>query len=224
MPEPAARRVLILFAHPAYQRSRVNRALVESVHGLDGVTFHDLYEEYPTYRINARREQALLTEHDTVVWQHPFYWYSCPALLKEWLDLVLEYGWAYGEGGTALRGRKVLSAITTGGREEAYARGGNNRFSIRELLAPFEQTAALCGMEWLPPFAVHGTVGMEDDAAIAAHAADYRRVIEALRDGRLNASPGGRGASSAQRKPAGARSLSSHWAGREARMGVILPS
>ncbi len=186
MPDPA-RRVLILFAHPAFQRSRINRALVDSVRGLDGVTFHDLYEEYASYRINVRREQALLAEHDAVVWQHPFYWYSCPALLKEWLDLVLEYGWAYGEKGTALHGKRALSAITTGGREAAYAREGYNRFSIRELLAPFEQTASLCGMEWLPPFAVHGAVEMEDKAAIDAHAADYRRVVEALRDGRLDA-------------------------------------
>ncbi|HJP32673.1 MAG: NAD(P)H-dependent oxidoreductase [Candidatus Latescibacteria bacterium] len=42
-----SRRILLLFAHPAYQRSRANRPLVEAVRDLSGVTFRDLYEEYP---------------------------------------------------------------------------------------------------------------------------------------------------------------------------------
>jgi len=45
-----------------------------------------------------------------IVFHHPFYWYSSPAILKEWQDLVLEYGFAYGHEGTALRGKKSLSA------------------------------------------------------------------------------------------------------------------
>src|SRR5688572_33193483 len=99
------RRVLILFAHPVLERSRVNRRLVEAVTGLDDVTVHDLYETYPTLSIDVRREQALLLEHDVVVAQHPFYWYSTPSVLKEWQDLVLEHGWAYGHGGTRLHGK-----------------------------------------------------------------------------------------------------------------------
>ena len=178
-------RILILFAHPAFEKSRVNRRLAEEVRSLPGVTFHDLYERYPDFDVDVSREQQLLTEHDVVVMQHPFYWYSTPALLKEWEDLVLEHGWAYGSGGTALQGKVLLTAITAGGSEEAYCRRGNNRYSIRELLAPIEQTATLCGMTYLPPFVVHGTHSL-DDSAIARHADDYRMVIEALRDGTLD--------------------------------------
>ena len=84
------RRVLILYAHPMPRKSRANRALAEAVRGLEGVTFHDLYEAYPDFFIDVAREKALLVEHDVIVLQHPFYWYSAPALVKEWLDLVLE--------------------------------------------------------------------------------------------------------------------------------------
>ena len=84
------------------------------------MTIHDLYEVYPTLSIDVKREQALLLEHDVIVFQHPFYWYSCPAILKEWQDLVLEHGWAYGVGGTQLRGKITLNAITTGGPAHAY--------------------------------------------------------------------------------------------------------
>jgi glutathione-regulated potassium-efflux system ancillary protein KefG len=174
-------RVLILFAHPALQKSRVNRHLADAVRSLEGVTFRDLYEEYPDLHLNVKAEQELLVAHDVIVFQHPFYWYSSPAILKEWQDLVLEWGFAYGDNGTALRGKKFLTAITTGGPPEAYQREGFNYFTIRELLAPFEQTARLCGMEYLAPFVVHA-VNRFSNEDIGAAAEDYRRVITMLRD------------------------------------------
>jgi glutathione-regulated potassium-efflux system ancillary protein KefG len=116
-----------------------------------------------------------------VVLQHPIFWYSTPAIVKEWEDLVLEHGWAYGSTGAALRGKLLLQAVTTGGRAEAYHRDGFNRFTIRELLAPIEQTAHLCGMHYLPPFVVSGTHAMEP-AAMQRHAQAYRGLIERLRD------------------------------------------
>jgi len=175
-------RVLVIFAHPAPHKSRINRRLVAAVADLENVTINDLYEEYPTFDINVRREQELLLAHDIIVFQHPFYWYSSPAILKEWEDLVLEYGFAYGAGGTKLQGKLFLTAITAGGPEEAYCRQGYNFFSIRELLAPFEQTARLCGMRYLPPFVITGTLQLTDEAAISTYAEAYRRVIEGLRD------------------------------------------
>ena len=180
------RRVLVLFAHPVLERSRVNRRLLEAVRGIDAVTVRDLYERYPTMDIDVQEEQAALVEHDVIVFQHPFYWYSCPAILKEWQDLVLEHGWAYGAGGTQLQGKITLNAITTGGPETAYKKGGYNRFTIRELLAPWDQTAHLCGMRFLAPFAVHGSLRIAGDDDVAPARRAYVRLIEALRDDRLD--------------------------------------
>lgn len=178
-------KILILFAHPALEKSRVNRRLIEAVRDLDGVTFNDLYDVYPEFDVDVEREQELLLGHDILVLQHPFYWYSAPALFKQWQDLVLTHGWAYGSGGTALHGKMALSVITTGGKEEAYQSDGNNRFTMTQLLAPLQQTANLCGVEYLSPFLVHGTHSLTPQQ-IEMHAADYRTVIEALRDGTLN--------------------------------------
>jgi glutathione-regulated potassium-efflux system ancillary protein KefG len=180
------RRVLVLFAHPVLERSRVNRRLVDALRDLRGVTIHDLYEAYPTLAIDVAREQALLLEHDAIVLQHPFYWYSSPAILKEWQDLVLEHGWAYGSGGTHLRGKVMLSAISTGGPASAYRPEGYNRFTMRELLAPFDQTAHLCGMRYLAPFVVHAALRVVGDDDLAPQRAAYRRLIEALRDERID--------------------------------------
>lgn len=173
--------ILILFAHPAPQRSRVNRALRRAVADLTGVTFHDLYGAYPDFMIDIQHEQQLLRAHDVIILQHPFYWYSAPAIMKEWQDLVLQHGFAYGLDGTVLSGKAMMSAITTGGHEDSYSGAGMNRFCIAELLRPFEQTARLCGMNWLPPFIVHGT-HVIDDAAISRSAEDYRELIRTLRD------------------------------------------
>ena len=178
-------RVLILFAHPALERSRVHRRLIRGLDSLPGVTFNDLYEAYPTFDIDVKREQELLAAHDLIVVQHPMFWYSTPAMVKQWEDLVLEHGWAYGSQGTALRGKQWLSAISTGGGAAAYQREGHNGFSIREFLIPLQQTARLCGMEYLPPFVIHGTHRM-GEAEIGQAAAAYREVIEALRDDRLD--------------------------------------
>lgn len=176
-----AARILVLFAHPTLERSRVHRQLSAAVRGMEGVTLHDLYEAYPDFHIDVAREQALLAEHDLIVFQHPFYWYSSPAILKEWQDVVLLRGFAYGENGTALVGKRMLSVISTGGSAESYRTGGESHFSVGELLVPFEQTARLCGMEYLPPYVVHGTHRLSPQD-IAAHAQDYRRHLEALRD------------------------------------------
>jgi glutathione-regulated potassium-efflux system ancillary protein KefG len=178
-------RILILFAHPALEKSRVNRHLVDAVRGLDEVTFHDLYEAYPDFFIDVPREQQLLLDHDIIVLHYPFYWYSTPAIVKQWEDLVLQHGWAYGSEGTALRGKQLMAAITTGGRKVAYERGGYNRFTVRELMAPIEQTAFLCGIDYLPPFIAYGAHQMTAEE-IAMHADEYRRVVIALRDGTLD--------------------------------------
>jgi len=177
-------RILILFAHPALEKSRVNRRMMVAVRDLPGVTFHDLYEAYPEFDINVRREQSLLVEHDVIVLQHPFFWYSTPAMLKEWQDLVLEHGWAYGSEGHMLEGKRAMNVITTGGGEGAYAPGGHSRFTMRQFLAPIAQTFRLCGVEYLPPFVVHGTHGMTAEE-VRSHADDYRRLVEALREDRV---------------------------------------
>ena len=178
-------RVLVLFAHPVLERSRVHRRMLEAIRDLEGVRVHDLYEAYPTLAIDARYEQQLLLDHDVIVFQHPFYWYSTPAILKEWQDLVLEHGWAYGAGGTQLRGKVTLNALSTGGPRQAYEKGGYNRFTVRELLAPWDQTANLCGMRFLAPFVVHAALKVVGDE-VSPNCTSYRRLLEALRDDRVD--------------------------------------
>jgi glutathione-regulated potassium-efflux system ancillary protein KefG len=175
------KKVLILFAHPALQKSRVNKLLIKDVSQIEGVTFHDLYQSYPEMDIDVETEKKLLNEHEVIVFHHPFFWYSTPPILKEWQDLVLEHGWAYGREGNALKDKVFFNAMTSGGQREAYREEGYNNFKVRTLLSPIEQTVNLCKMIFLPPFVVHGTHSIQSDE-IEDYRQKYHSILTALRD------------------------------------------
>jgi len=178
-------KTLILFAHPRLEKSRINRALVSRIPAHPDLTFQDLYETYPDFNVDIEREKDMLLRHDLIIWQHPFYWYSCPPLLKQWIDLVLEFEWAYGPGGNALQGKLVFNAITTGGAAEAYQHEGRNRFTVHEFLAPFDQTAHLCKMVYLPPFAIQGTHRLKEHEMTAA-LDQYEKLLHLVLNDQLN--------------------------------------
>ncbi|WP_319503195.1 NAD(P)H-dependent oxidoreductase [uncultured Draconibacterium sp.] len=179
------KKILILFAHPAFQKSLINKTLMEAIKDLEGVTVNNLYEKYPDFFIDVPVEQKLLMKHDIIIWHHPFYWYSAPAIIKEWMDLVLQHGFAYGTHGRALEGKWAMSCISTGGRKEVYSAEGKNRYTINQFLAPFIQSASLCRMKNLPPFVVHGSHTLNINQ-IKKFADDYRSVIKLLRDNKID--------------------------------------
>ncbi|HWI81439.1 NAD(P)H-dependent oxidoreductase [Ramlibacter sp.] len=168
--------ILVLAAHPNWRESRVNRQLLAGARRSPGVAVRDLYGLYPDYDLDVPAEQAALAAAQLVVLLHPIQWYSMPALQKLWLDEVLTYGWAYGSGGRALRGKDLWLVASTGGAEPSYHPQGYNRYFFDAFLPPYEQTAALCGMRFLPPLVLHGarTVG---DSALAAHAAIFQERL-----------------------------------------------
>ncbi|WP_421787754.1 NAD(P)H-dependent oxidoreductase [Hyphobacterium sp.] len=184
--DATARRILVLAAHPAPRRSFAGRALRRAAQDVEGVTFADLYAEYPRLDINADREQTRLAEHDAVIFLFPLFWYSTPALLKEWQDIVLEHGWAYGQNGTALRGKLFMPVLTAGGQETAYSPDGYNHFPVRTLLSPLEQTADLCGMVYLPPMAFFSAGHAREDNRLNEFVAEWKGVLAALRDRKLD--------------------------------------
>ncbi|KZX68767.1 potassium transporter KefG [Vibrio sp. HI00D65] len=185
-------RVLVLFAHPSQHRSEANKPLFEQAKHIDGVTCVDLYAEYPTFKINIYREQKRLLDHDIIIFQFPLYWYSTPAILKEWQDLVLEYGFAYGTDGNELEGKSLVCSITAGGKQDAYQCHGYNHFTIRELLHPIEQTASLCGMNYLAPFALFGSRTALEENRIQEHVDNYKFLLEALVAGKVNVKKAGK--------------------------------
>ncbi|NOR73888.1 MAG: NAD(P)H oxidoreductase [Draconibacterium sp.] len=179
------KKIIIIFAHPTFHKSRINKKLISAVENLEGITVNNLYENYPDFFINVKKEQNLLIEHDIIIWHHPFYWYSAPAIIKEWMDLVLEHGFAYGIKGNALKDKMAFSVVSTGGKKEVYCKEGHNHFTLNQFLIPFNQSANLCGMTYLPPFVVHGSHTISDEE-IDNLTQMYHNLIVMLRDEKVD--------------------------------------
>jgi glutathione-regulated potassium-efflux system ancillary protein KefF len=150
--------------------------LLTAANALEGVQVQDLYVSYPDYDIDVAAEQALADTADLIVLLHPIQWYSMPALLKLWLDEVLTYGWAYGTGGTALQGKGLWLVATTGSAESSYHPQSYNRYFFDAFLPPYEQTAALCGMRFLPPLVLYGA-HRASEQSVADHVAVFAQRL-----------------------------------------------
>lgn len=154
--QPPDTDIYVIAAHPAWRQSRINRPLMQAAQGLARVQVQDLYSSYPDYSIDVAAEQAAVAKARLVILLHPIQWYSMPALQKLWLDEVLTYGWAYGDKAIQLHGKDLWLVATTGGPEASYHPEGYNRYFFDAFLPPYEQTASLCGMRFLPPLILHG--------------------------------------------------------------------
>jgi len=173
---------LVVFAHPYPDRSAANRVLLGSLAGLEDVEVRSLYDLYPDFNIDAAAEREAMERASAVVWQHPIYWYNVPALLKLWFEKVLTPGWAWGPGGEALRGKRCLWVVTTGGDQRDYQPAGLHGHAFEAFMPAVRQTAEFCGMEWLDPFVVHEARQLDRDA-LAAWGALYRARLAALTAG-----------------------------------------
>lgn len=159
-------KTLVIVAHPNLSGSRINRAWVQALQGQPDVTVNDLSAKYPDQQIDIFEEQALLLAHDRFVLQFPFYWYSSPAILKAWIDAVLQPGFAYAVGGDKLRGKEWMVSTSVGSTEDGYRAGGHNQFTVDELLRPFQQTAHYTGGIYRSPFCFYRAM-LVSDAQIA---------------------------------------------------------
>ncbi len=148
----------------------------------EGVSLVDLYARYPTFEIDVEVEQQQLLAHDVIVFQFPLYWYSTPALLKEWQDLVLEHGFAYGTGGIVLQGKVLMAALSSGGDKGSYQHDGANKHTIKETLTPLKQTANISGMHYLPPFCLFNARSAKKENRLEQHLDDWEQLLTLLRD------------------------------------------
>lgn len=145
-------KTLIITSHPNLDESIANKTILTQIKKrVEGIEIRYLDQLYPDFKIDVEAEQKALIEADIIVFQHPFYWYSTPALLKHYLDQVFVWGFAYGSNGDKLKGKQFIQSITVGGARESYTPNGYNHFSIEEFVKPMEQTAYLAQLNYHQP-------------------------------------------------------------------------
>ena len=170
-------KIMNLVFHPDLEKSRVNKTWkVQLEESGKIITSRDLYAEYPDFHIDVEREQALLLAHDRIILQFPFYWYSCPPLLKKWLDDVLTYGFAYGSTGDKLKGKDLQIILSVGGQHKSYS-GFDIYTTIYELLKPFQLTANLCQMNYMLPVWMY-RADAADQGTITTHGQQWVDMID----------------------------------------------
>ena len=133
-------KTLVILAHPDMENSRINKKWKEELEKYpDKITVNELYKNYPDWNIDIKKEQELILKHDNIIFEFPLYWYSSPPILKKWLDDVLSFNWAYGNE-YRLKGKNIGFAVSVGGPETEYSKTGSVKFSMNEILIPFEAT------------------------------------------------------------------------------------
>ena len=169
-------KVLLLIFHPDLSKSRVNKTWGEQLQSRHAaVTVKDMYEIYPNFQFDVKKEQRDLVSHDKIVIQFPIYWYMCTPLLKKWLDDVLEYGFAYGTD-NKLKGKDLQLIVSAGGSKASYKSVG-----ILDLLKPFQMTVNYLEMNFMIPFWQY-EVGSSSQELITQYGAGWsKRLLENTR-------------------------------------------
>ena len=186
-------KILVVVTHPDIENSKVNKIWIEHLKKDKDITIRFLDEIYKENKIiDIEKEKKYLENAERVVFQYPFYWYNMPALMRDYFDKVLEYGWAYGPNGNALKGKEFLVALSVGAPEYSYMGGSYNNFTITELLRPLEATANAIQMIYLPYFALFDTPRLSDEEIkksserylnhIKNEDINHRKVLERLKE------------------------------------------
>lgn len=174
---------LVIISHPTIEDSNAQQFLRESTPA-EGVTRHHLEAAYPDGKIDVEYEQHLLLQYDRILFQFPFYWYSSPALLKHWQDLVLTEGFAYGKNGNRLSGKEFGLILSTGIHESEYRAGGREGYTISELTRPYQAMATKCGLLYLPAFVI-SKFDYRDDREKKRLLVAYQQYLTKENDGSL---------------------------------------
>ena len=173
--------IAVICAHPDLKNSRANRMLIEEIEQNPKIAVSRLYEKYPDFKIDIGEEQRILHQANTIILQFPLFWYSCPALLKEWIDQVFTEEFAYGNNAHGVRGKNLMIALTLGADAQFCAEVDpaekSNLFALSNSLKPFESTAVYCSMNWKPSFTIF-SVDQQTDEQLRDKARIYRKIIE----------------------------------------------
>lgn len=159
-------KVLIVFTHP--NANSFNHALLEKIRaGLEQsghqVKVKDLYQEgfnpvlssddlsqlhQGTIPDRIAAEQAHLLWAEGLIFIYPLWWFTPPAMLKGWFDVVLSNGIAFEYSSDGAKGllkhKKALVMITAGATADWFQQNDALEISYRPIT---DGTLAFCGID-----------------------------------------------------------------------------
>jgi len=116
-----------------------------------------------TFSKDIQAEIEHIKKADYIFFIFPFWWSSCPAIMKGYIDKVFVHGFAfdYYTGAVfnngSLKGKQVKLFLTTGGGEEYYLPEGPHKMTVEERLEHLTYgSLAFCGLNIHHSFIAHG--------------------------------------------------------------------
>lgn len=170
------KKVLVLLSHPYLESSNVHRNLSQRLAQIENVNVRHI-DSLPTKNthFDAKTEQPLWDEADTIILEFPMYWYHSPASLKQYLDDVLTEDWAY-QNAYSLEGKKLTVLTTTGGVESEYAASGEHGFDLSSVLTPYKSTASFTKMKYIPELVIYAANFLTE----AELESEFNRIVQAV--------------------------------------------
>ncbi|BBI32809.1 NAD(P)H-dependent oxidoreductase [Cohnella abietis] len=174
-------KTLIVAAHPTIESSFIHKRWLEELRKYpEEFTVHELYKEYPDEKIDVKREQELVDAHDHLILQFPIFWFNSPPFLKKWLDDVFLSGWAFGKGGDKLKDKKISFAVSAGIKSEDFSSTGKYKYTLEEILRPFEVTCHYIEADYRPFYAFYGAEHNPSVEEVGVSAEEYVQFVRSL--------------------------------------------
>lgn len=149
---------LVILAHPNMDKSIANKNISQLLEK-ENIVVRNLNQLYPDFKIDVKTEQEFLLKADTIIFQYPLFWYNVPSILKEWMDSVFTYGFAFGKGNFQLEGKKIIVSFTTGSSSKDYPED-----VVEKIVFPFKGLANFCKMNYLTTIYSHEIANYSDEA------------------------------------------------------------
>lgn len=151
-------KTLVIVTHPDIENSVLNRRWIEELSKYpEKYVIHQLYKVYPDEKIDVLAEQKRIEKYDKIIFQFPVFWFSCPSLLKKWIDEVIIYGWAFGSKSEfKVANKKIALALSVGLNEYEYSAQEKYKYTLEQLTRPFELTFDYVKADYQPFFAYYG--------------------------------------------------------------------
>ena len=152
-------KILMILAHPDFEKSLANKHIKNILEQQNNVEVRHLNQLYPNHKIDVQTEQEALKNADIIIFQYPLFWYSVPSILKEWIDSVFTYGFAFGKGNYQLEDKKIIVSFTTGSSNKDYPED-----VVEKIVFPFKGLANFCKMNYLTTVYSHEIANYSDEA------------------------------------------------------------
>ena len=171
-------KTVVIVGHPEAEKSGTQAFLKAAAAGV-GVDWHQLERPF-----DLASERKRLWQADRIVLEFPLYWYSVPAILKEWEDALFDRH-LLGPDGDRLAGKELGVVVNTGQPLADFTAGGKQSFTLSEYLRPIEGLAKACQMKYMAPLAI-GQFAYQSDDEKQALLVRYQQYLTLERPGRFS--------------------------------------